>query len=309
MKTIYTIIATIIILIKQSSMAYAFFADEYKKQILYGAFKKAPQSTVYLSAGAGFLLKSWTPNLSTVLMTNPNTLSLYANSISEQMLSKATKGRYTYSINFAIGLHMDKSSFRHEIGFNWHTMASHTFALNDQQAVNIDNRNILELGVFANLYNITYNLYYNIENAFSILQTKWDFYIGAGAGIAIISGGTYIGKEVTNVTTVENEDGTTTTTNGPSTIENTPNINQVNNYQFHKNKSLGVACQGSIGVIANISQSFATSIYLKFEATSRPLLQFHSLSTIQKPKSAKTFYEYNISLNISLLIKAFEITM
>ena len=294
MRILYTIVTTLVILMQQSNIAHSFFAEEYKKQVLYGAFKKIPKSTIYLSAGAGFILHSWTPNLPTSLMANSNTLSLYAGSLSEQSLHQSTKGRYTYAINFAIGLHMEKSKLRHEIGFNWHTMASNTFALNGGQPITIDNRKLIELGVFANIYHITYNLYFNVENAFNLLNTKWDFYFGGGAGIAIISGGTYVGKELT-------DEGTT--------IENTPDINKINNYQLHKYKSLGVACQGNIGVIANISQSFAAGIYLKFEATSRPLLQFNSFSTIQKPRSAKTLYEYNISLNLSLLMKAFSIAI
>ena len=45
--------------------ANAFFTQNYKKKILYGAFKHEYNTDLYLGVGVGFLLHPWTPNVIT----------------------------------------------------------------------------------------------------------------------------------------------------------------------------------------------------------------------------------------------------
>ena len=45
--------------------------------MLYGAFKNAYNADLYIGMRAGFILKTWTPNIMTAISTNANTVNTY----------------------------------------------------------------------------------------------------------------------------------------------------------------------------------------------------------------------------------------
>ncbi len=288
-----------LISITKTNTANAFFAEEYKKKILYGAFKKTNNVDVYLGIHSGFIVKTWTPNIITAISPNKNAINSYYSAIPND-IERKTLGRYTYSVGIDIGLHTSGSNFRHEINFEWYGIASKVLDLSGNTITiggksynyaTIDGRNISSIGTCADIYKFGYSMYYNFENVFKMMKTDWDVFLGGGAGLALVSGGTYIGSEITQSKTYDDKGISSVTT--------------ANKNKFTKSKAFAVAYQGKIGVLANISQSFAASIALSFGATSRPLFTT-KFKSIDKVNGMSSHLEYHIAIEIGLLLKAFE---
>ena len=302
--------------------ANAFFTEDYKKQMLYGAFKKKNNAVMYIGIRAGFLVKTWAPNLITMISPNSNAVERYLSQIPNKLYNK-TSGNYSYSVGVDFGFHMDGSNFRHELNFEWYGMVGKTIGLNgyvseindtEYNYAPLSGRLVSSIGSYADIYRIGYGIYYNFENAFKMMNAKWDVFVGLGAGIAIVNGGTYVGSEIERKTASSisiDEDGNQVQTN-VTTYEYTENdvifSTNASKYRLTKSKALAVAYQGKIGVLANISQSFAASVSLAFGATSRPLFTT-KFKYIDKQKGMRSHLEYHIALEIGILLKAFSIAI
>ena len=297
MRFLLFVTFTLLTFLKSFTIANAFFTEEYKKNILYGAFKKTYNTDLYLGIHSGFIVKTWTPNIITAISPNSNNVGMYSAAVPSS-LDKKTSGRYTYSVGIDIGLHSSKSNFRHEINFEWYGIASK--ALNFNQNVStiggkqygyaeINGKNISSLGTYADIYKFGYSMYYNFENILKMLGTKWDIFLGAGAGMALVNGGTYINSEILKSSYKDYKISST-----KSAIKN----------RFTKSKAFAVAYHCKIGLLANISQSFAASVGLSFGATSRPLIATN-FKSINKLNGMGSHLEYHIAMEIGLLLKAF----
>ena len=291
--------------------ADAFFTENYKKNILYGAFKKQRMADVYFHLQAGFVLRMWGPNLSTAIMSNGETLNIYVDTLGENVVNNSLSSKYTYSIDFAIGLAVHKSRFRHEIGFTWYTLASELMQLTgntvfingtEYSFASLRGQYISKIGVYSDVYKIMYRLNLDIRDAFGFLKTKWDVYFGIGAGLAIIKGGSYVGEKI-----VANQSTGEGATNY-SVVSNNVSVNKASKYSLDKEISLGVGYVFEVGMIANLSQSFAASVAMSFEGVSRPLLT-SKFRTIDSFSGAYKCLDYHIALKVGILMKAFDVAV
>ena len=166
--------------ILKTNNTYAFFTQNYKKNISYGVFKKDYTGDIYISLQAGFLVKNWTPDFNTVLISNPNKLSEYTGAIPDEMKQK-TKGKYSYSLTFSLGFHNQNSNFRHEVGFTWYSLMSKPIQMSgasitiDGESYNynvLDGKYTITAGTFLHMYKIMYSLYYDIPNAFNLFKIQ-----------------------------------------------------------------------------------------------------------------------------------------
>ncbi len=292
-------------------VADAFFTENYKKNILYGAFKKQKTADVYFHMQAGFVLKMWGPNLSTSLMANNNTLNTYVDAIGENKINQSLSPKYTYSIDVAIGLATHGSRFRHEIGFTWYSLATDVLQLDGYSStINgteysfapLNGQYISKLGAYSDVYKIMYKLNVDFRDVFSLLKTKWDVYFGIGAGMAIIEGGSYVGEKIEATQTEE----TATTTY--SVVSRNVSTTNASKYSLNKELSFGVGYAVELGMIANLSQSFAASVAFSFEGVSRPLLT-NRFKTIDGFSGAYKHLDYHIGLKVGILMKAFDVAM
>ena len=300
MRVLLYVLLTIIIFAKNCTEAHAFFTEDHKKNMLYGAFKNPYTTTMYLGIRTGFLVKTWTPNIATAISPSSSAIDTYS-AIIPNLLERKTRGKNAFSVGIDIGLRTTNSNFRHEINFEWYGISSKAFGLSGNSVVidgetreyaTIDGRKVATLGTYSDIYKLGYSLYYNFENVFNMMGTKWDVFIGGGAGLAFVDGGTYIGSEIKNETKPDID------------VDIDASEYNVKN-KFTRTKSFAVAYNGKIGVLSNISQSFAATVALSFGATSRPLLTTN-FKTVNRVPGTRSHLEYHVAIEIGLLLKAFD---
>lgn len=301
LRILLMIITSAVLFIEQSNVASAFFAQEYKKYMSYGAYKKNRTADIYLGFTTGFFFHTWAQNFATYLSPNSDILSSYSQKMSSQLFTNMS-GKGVFSFGFQIGLHVQDSKFRHEIGFYWYTMASNSIAVGnehmtiggtDYSYAPIDGTKVATAGIYADIYKLMYNVYYDFEHAFKLLKVNWDVFIGGGIGPAFINGGMYA-------------DGIIKGSGDSASIDyRDPSSMRAKNYKLNRIKSIAAGYQVSIGAIANISQSFAATIGLVFGATTRPLMTTN-FKYINKVDGMGSHAEYHIALQIGILLKAYD---
>ena len=262
-------------------------------------------------------------------------LSLYdtnfTNSITQNasnIAGKSLSDKYTYSLTFGIGYHSAKSGLRHEFQVEWYnlyakplTLGGETIAYymqNDNQqtavqkttqATKIGNNYYVDLGSFSTHVNLTYNLYYNFQNVFKFWSTNWDIYLGAGIGWAIVNGGLYSTKYIVPTAITQTNTNNTGENEQATTIQNILYENNVSNFSTATDNKVirktffAVAYHADIGVLANVSQSFAINLGLHFGATSRPLLT-SSFKQISGTSTSGSHLEMHIALKVGMFLKA-----
>ena len=301
--------------------ANAFFTDDYKQNTLYGAFKQVNNADIYLGLNVGFMAKTWTPNISTMLTPNSEEIAHYNDVLADQMFLK-TSDYYTYYIGIIFGLHHQNSRIRHEIEFDWYGIISKPIKITgddmltktiDDVAYNykvLDNNQVISLGIYSNIYRLMYNIYVGMDNVFTFLNVKWDIFFGIGAGFAITSGGTYAGEQITNKSNGSEENANANENKNDYEYKNNDisTAATVGESKLFSSTNFGIAYQTKVGVLSNISQSFGLSISLVFGATSRPLLTT-KFKYIDKIEGSNTHLEYHIGIEIGVLLKAFELAI
>ena len=308
MKAIFTCLVSFLFYfsIFSAKNVYAFFTENYKKNMSYGAFKQIYNTDGYLGINVGFMAKSWISNIATSILADKDVVAEYSRAIPEQMFQK-TSDNYSYYIGIFFGLYNHGSRFRHEFEFAWYGLTTagigltgNTIGINgtNYEYANISNNMVISAGVYTNIYKLTYNAYVNFNNVFSFLGSKWDIFFGAGAGFAVVSGGIFAGEKINNKNNaqyeyVNNKISTTT---------------KVKDNSLFSSTGLAVVYQGKFGFIANISQSFATSISVVFGATSRPLLTTR-FNYIDRIDGASSHLEYHIATEVGTFLKALEISL
>ena len=303
-----------------SNFAMAFFTENHRRNLQYGVFKNTYSADIYFNVLAGFIVKTWTPTFATILSPDKDILASYATALPEQ-IGRKTSNMYTFSVAVNLGLRTLYSHIRHEIGFQWYRVGSNPITLiNDDNRsytinetsysyVALNGKAVHTAGMYADVYHLMYSVYYDFENAFSLFRTKWDVYIGLGAGFALIKGGIYAGKviEKSQAETVD-ENGMMNVTTNYSLTNNDIKITKLSDYKLNSTTAFGVGFQVTLGALANLSQSFATSVAVSFEGTSRPLLTNH-FKAINKVEGVNALLEYHVALKIGLFLKAFEISI
>ena len=251
MTRILLFVATyILIFITYASSASAFFAQEYKKNTLFGVFKKNRTADVYLGFDAGFFFHTWSQIFASYLSPSDSLISTYSQKIPNQFF-KSMNGKGTFSFGFQIGFHEQDSKFRHEIGFEWYTMATNAIAIGDEHMI-VDGRDysyatmngmkVATAGTYADIYRLTYNIYYDFENAFKLLKTNWDVYVGGGVGPAFIDGGMYANSVING-------------TEGSASIDDRdPSSMKAKEYRINRVKAIAAGYQVSIGAIIYASR-------------------------------------------------------
>ena len=317
LKTIFFVLSFGIFYCLIAQNSNALFTREYQKNLSIGAYKQTYNSDIYLLAEFGYTMYSWTPTFGTAMLGHQQ-YDPFSILISNQFATK-TKGKNNYIVKVGAGFHTEKSNFRHELYFKWYSILSkpigidgatvsitdtNTATTNDYSYQNLNGVNVVSAGVYGNVYKIMYGLNYDFQNAFKLLKLKWDIYVGASIGIAIIKSGLYANSQIIQTSQPTNDN----TIAYVSTYQNN-NVNGIDKaekYSFVNQKTFGIAYGASIGTICNLSQSFAFTMAVNFDATTRPLLttKFKKISSNQY---SKTHLEYNISISMGLLMKAFEI--
>ena len=284
------------------SESNAFFTEDYKKKMLYGAFKRRSNADIYLGVRAGFLVKTWTPNVITTISSNSDAMNEYLTQIPNSVYRK-TSDNYTYSVGVDIGLHTEGSNFRHEINFEWYGISSDKIGVDgnimningtEYSYQNISGTSLSKIGIYADIYRIGYRINYDFEHAFKMMNTDWDVFVGLGVGMAIVNGGTYVGGEITTDNQYEENDVNFST--------------DASKYRLIKAFAFAIAYNCNIGVLANISQSFAATVGMSFGATSRPLFTT-KFRYIDKQNGMQSHLEYHIAFEIGILLKAHSIAM
>ena len=171
----------------------------------------------------------------------------------------------------------------------------------------------VDLGSFSTHVNLTYNLYYNFQNVFQFWSTHWDIYLGAGIGWAIVNGGLYSTKYIVptqiKLETASNTEPTqdnieqTTTTQNILYENNVSNFSTATDNKVIRKTFFAVAYHADIGVLANVSQSFAINLGLHFGATSRPLLT-SNFKQISGTSTSGSHLEMHIALKVGMFLKA-----
>ena len=364
-KVLFSVVLSVCFVAHNSKPAKAFFTENYKTNLNYGVFKKAYNTELYVGVNASFLMKTWMPNITTTVMGSGKWLNTL-NSAVPGYMTKNPISKYSYGLGMSIGLHSCGSNFRHELMFEWYSILSKPMQLAGGEtlptdvegesiiATKIGGKYYKDLGVYSNIYRVTYNMFYNFQNAFNLFNTDWDIYFGVGAGLAIIRAGVYSTSKIseTILTTKQTippeqkpEEGS-----GPSS---TPQdryavIDQYMNqgyqivdqerqedgseiismekrtYAFEKSSinsasSAGnhklmaknyfaAAYQFQVGVLANLSQSFAMNIGVTFAGTSRPFFST-DFKSVKSVAGSRMNFEYHIALNVGILIKSLELAL
>lgn len=171
----------------------------------------------------------------------------------------------------------------------------------------------VDLGSFSTHVNLTYNLYYNFQNVFQFWSTHWDIYLGAGIGWAIVNGGLYSTKYIVptqiKLETASNTEPTqdnieqTTTTQNILYENNVSNFSTATDNKVIRKTFFAVAYHADIGVLANVSQSFAINLGLHFGATSKPLLT-SNFKQISGTSTSSSHLEMHIALKVGMFLKA-----
>ena len=367
-KILSAVVLSVCFVAHNSQPAQAFFTENYKKNLNYGVFKKAYNTELYIGVNASFLMKTWMPNVTTTVMGSAKWLNAFNSSVPGYM-TKSPISKYSYGLGMSIGLHSHGSNFRHELMFEWYSILSKTMKLaggenlptgkeNETiQATNIGDKYYKDIGVYSNIYRVTYNMFYNFQNAFNLFNTDWDVYLGVGAGLAIIRAGVFSASKV-------NETVLTATQKIPAVPQSgdepdqpsTPAVNedryavinqyenqgyQVVNQEMQKDGSeiisfekrtyalekssvnsassagshkimaknyFAAAYQFQVGVLANLSQSFAMNIGVTFAGTSRPFFST-DFKSVKSVAGSRMNFEYHIALNVGLLIKSLELAL
>ena len=300
--------------------AFAFFTENHRRNLQYGIFKNTYSADIYFNVIAGFIVKTWTPTFTTILSPDKDLLATYANEIPSQ-ISQKTSNMYTFSVEINLGLRTLYSHIRHEIGLKWYRIGSNDMELtNDEHRsysingtaynyVSLQGKAVHTAGLYADVYHLMYSVYYDFEKAFSLFRTKWDVYIGLGAGFAFIKGGIYAGQVIarSQTETIDNDGNAHAATNY-ALNENNTSITKLADSKLNSTTALGVGFQVTLGVLANLSQSFAANVSISFEGTSRPLLTNH-FKAISKVDGVNALLEYHVALKIGIFLKAFEMAM
>lgn len=315
-KFLFFILTFLYTIISSSYNATAFFTQNYRKNVLQGVFKKELKSTIYFNVSTSYLPKTWIPSLSTFALPKEsvsNTLSSSQNNSFNYISNK-----WTYSLTFGIGYNPANSGIRHEFQVEWYNNYSNTIAIgnDDIEIIKEDNsREIIKamqigdnfyanIGSFSTNVKLTYNLFYNFQNVFTFMSVPWDIYLGLGMGLSVINGGLYSTKTITSQTSTDDNNNTNTyyylNENSVNNIDNARSNNITRNTFF------AITYQGNIGLLADISQSFAMNLGLHFGATSRPLLT-SSFKQIENTTSGVSHLEFHIALQLGILVKALSI--
>ena len=322
-KSIFILLTTYVIFISNTQQAKAFFTDNNQQNLLYGAFKKTYKTTIYFNVTANFFMYSLAPSVSTATIVS----STFSNGLAVEFnkndtITKMSAGKYSYSLIFGIGYHFEKSNFRHELQVEWYSLYSNVKELsnlnkiniiknenNNQsnetiKATNIDGAYYQNLGSFHSFYRFTYNIYYHFQNAFKALSFPWDIYMGAGFGFAIVDGGLYSSSSITTTTTENLQNGITIINNTLNTYD-IDKFSDAKKHSIFKKTSFAIAYQTNIGLLANLSQSFAINIGINIGATTKPILnaKFHHL---EDNTFTKSHLEMHIALQLGLLMKAID---
>lgn len=412
-KILSAVVLSVCILAHNSQPAQAFFTENYKKNLNYGVFKKANNTDLYLGVNASFLMKTWIPNITTTVMGSKKWLDAFNSSVPGYM-TKNPISKYSYGLGISAGLHSNGSNFRHELMFEWYSLLSKPMQLKGGeilptskegetiQAIKIGGKYYKDIGVYSNIYRVTYNMYYNFQNVFNLFNTDWDIYLGIGAGLAIVRAGiysstrvienkkvrketipasesssgtgtgegsssgngtggdsssgtdglwvdaedrygnhTYYDPEGNEISYEEYLDGvsrlysnsttprvlgtgdkvkdTITDENGNQiiTIENTTyalekssisTASSAGNNKLMAKNYFAAAYQFQVGVLANLSQSFAMNIGVTFAGTSRPFFST-DFKSVKGVAGSRMNFEYHIALNVGLLIKSMELAI
>ena len=331
MNIIRYVILIACLVISTTQPAYAFFTENYKRHNNYGVFKRKYSNDLYFSVAVSFIPKTFNLNISNMSLYDTNFTSSITQNASN-IAGKSLSDAYTYSLTFGIGYHSAKSGLRHEFQAEWYniyakplTLGGETIAYymqNDNQqtavqkitqATKIGDNYYVDLGSFSTHVNLTYNLYYNFQNVFQFLSTNWDIYLGAGIGWAIVNGGLYSTKYIVptqiKLETASNTEQTqdnieqTTTTQNVLYENNVSNFSTATDNKVIRKTFFAVAYHADIGVLANVSQSFAINLGLHFGATSRPLLT-SSFKQISGTSTSGSHLEMHIALKVGMFLKA-----
>ena len=367
-KILSAVVLSVGILAHNSQPARAFFTENYKQHLNYGVFKKEYNTDLYVGLNASFLMKTWMPNITTATMGSAKWLNTFNSSVPGYM-TKSPISKYSYGLGISIGLHSHASNFRHELSFEWYSILSKPMQIaggetlpagkegETIQATKIGDKYYKDIGVYSNIYRVTYNMFYNFQNAFNLFNTDWDVYLGIGAGLAIVRAGIYSTSKVneTILTTTqtippaqqsEDQSGQSST---PAVNENRYTvINQYENqgyqvigqemqedgseiisfekrtYALEKSSVSSASSAGShkimaknyfaaayqfqVGVLANLSQSFAMNIGVTFAGTSRPFFST-DFKSVKSVAGSRMNFEYHIALNVGILIKSLELAL
>ena len=326
-KILSVVVLSICFAAHNTQPAQAFFTNNYKQHLNYGVFKKEYNTDFYIGLNASFLMKTWMPNVTTTVMGTEKWLNTF-NSTVPGYMSKSPISKYSYGLGISAGLHSHKSNFRHELMFEWYSILSKPMQLaggetlpTDEEgkfikATKIGDKYYKDIGVYSNIYRLTYNMFYNFQNAFNLFTFDWDVYFGIGAGLAIVRAGIYSTSSITKETKTE------TTNSGDSDAESTntetstytlekSSISSASSAGSHKlmaKNYFAAAYQFQVGVLANISQSFAMNFGVTFAGTSRPFFST-DFKSVKSVAGSRMNFEYHVALNVGILIKSFELAL
>ena len=332
MRTVSKILSAVVLSVcfvaHNSQPARAFFTENYKQHLNYGVFKKEYNTDLYIGLNASFLMKTWMPNITTATMGSAKWLNTFNSSIPRYM-TKNPISKYSYGLGISIGLHSHASNFRHEIMFDWYSILSKPMQIaggetlpagkegETIQATKIGGKYYKDIGVYSNIYRVTYNMFYNFQNVFNLFTVDWDVYLGIGAGLAIVRAGIYSTSKV-------NETILTTTQTIPPAQQSGEQSEQKRTYALEKSSVSSASSAGShkimaknyfaaayqfqVGLLANLSQSFAMNIGVTFAGTSRPFFST-DFKSVKSVAGGRMNFEYHIALNVGILIKSFELAL
>ncbi len=330
MRTVSKILSAVFlsvgILAHNSQPARAFFTENYKKNLNYGVFKKEYNTDLYIGLNASFLMKTWMPNITTATMGSAKWLNTFNSSI-PGYTTKHPYSKYSYGLGVSIGLHSHKSNFRHELSFEWYSILSKPMQISGGetlpagkegetiQATKIGGKYYKDIGVYSNIYRVTYNMFYNFQNVFNLFTVDWDIYLGVGAGLAIMRAGIYstssITKDTDTTTTTDEVTGENVSTTQTTYALEKSSISSASSAGSHKimaKNYFAAAYQFQVGVLANLSQSFAMNIGVTFAGTSRPFFST-DFKSVKSVAGSRMNFEYHIALNVGIMLKAFELAL
>ena len=325
-KILSAVILSVCFVVQTSQPAKAFFTENYKANLNYGVFKKAYNTDLYIGLNANFLMKTWMPNVTTTVMGSNKWLNIF-NSAVPGYMTKNPISKYSFGFGISAGLHSHGSNFRHEIMFDWYSILSKQMNIGGEmlpmaeegkfiKGTKIGENYYSDIGVYSNIYRVTYNMFYNFQNVFNLFNIDWDIYFGIGAGLAIVRAGIYSTSSIKKTTKTEttnsgDPDGEPTTTETNTYALETSKISTASSAGSHKimaKNYFAAAYQFQVGVLANLSQSFAMNIGLTFAGTSRPFFST-DFKTVKSVGGSKMNLEYHIALNVGILIKSFELAL
>ena len=366
-KILSAVVLSVCFVAHNSQPAQAFFTENYKKNLNYGVFKKAYNTELYIGVNASFLMKTWMPNITTTVMGSEKWLNAF-NSAVPGYMTKSPISKYSYGLGMSIGLHSCGSNFRHELMFEWYSILSKTMQLKGGeelptsregetiQATKIGEGYYKDIGVYSHIYRVTYNMYYNFQNAFNLFNTDWDIYLGVGAGLAIVRAGIYSTSKIRETISTaqqtipaaqqsvdQSEQPSSTSSQNRDTVinqyrdqgyqvvnqeilddgsekisfekrtyayekMNISNASNAGNNKIMAKNYFAAAYQFQVGLLANLSQSFAMNIGVTFAGMSRPFFST-DFKSVKSVAGSRMNFEYHIALNVGLLIKSMELAI